>query len=193
MGKAPFAADDAGLPVKVSALEEHGDGGAGRAEGECLGGEGAGLLGGFGVGAVGVAPGALVAAFAAGTASSGGSVAVGDRARTGRGVHGAGDWAEVAALLWDGVTAFSPRKPGGVRVSANGSLRTRKEPPHQPPRNEPERHPAPPQKADPRGMPQRGDRGVPGVHLSILPKRSSVATAVRADSAVLIMRPRKSS
>jgi len=126
VGEPRFAADDAGLAVEASALERHGDGGAGRAEGECLGGEGAGLLGGFGVGAVGVAPGALVAAFAVGAASSGGAVAVGDRARTGRGVHGAGDWAEVAALLWDGVTAFSPRKTGGVCVSANHPLRTRR-------------------------------------------------------------------
>jgi hypothetical protein len=114
MGESGLGTDDAGLPAKFPTLEEHRDGGTGRAEGACLRGEGAGFFGGFGVGAVGVAPGALVAAFAVGAASSGGSVAVG--AGTGRGVHGAGDCAQEAALLWDGVTLSSLGNRGRLRV-----------------------------------------------------------------------------
>jgi len=106
MGESRLAADGAGLPAEFAALEEHRDGSAGIAENfGCLGEDlGALVFGGLGVLAISRAPGALVAALAAGAASSDGSVAVGDHASTGRGAHGAGGCAEEAVLLWDGLT-----------------------------------------------------------------------------------------
>jgi hypothetical protein len=172
MGESRFAADGAGLPAEVSTLEEHRDGGAGLAEGACLGGEGARLLGGFGARAVGVAPGALVAAFAVGAPSSGGAVAVGTGARDDGGGHGGAIVLWTVVILWDGVTVFVPRKPGVLHVRESSFADTHR-PPHQPPRTQPERHRRTAETADLRGMPQHSDRGVPGVHLYLLPKRSA--------------------
>jgi hypothetical protein len=136
MGEPPFAADGAGLPVEFAALERHGDGGAGRAEDRCLGGEGAGFFGGFGALAVGVAPGALVASFAVGAASSGGAVAVGTGARDDGGGHGGAVSGRVAVFLWDGVTKRGSPLFVRKRASANDLLRTPKS--HLPPRRLPE-------------------------------------------------------
>jgi len=123
MGKSGLGADDAGLPAEVSALERHGDGGAGIAEDfGCLGeGLGAFVFGGLGVLAVGRAPNALVATLAAGAASSGGSGAVGtDAGEDGR-RHFAACYAEEATLLWDGLTNFGPLEMGARECREGGS------------------------------------------------------------------------